>query len=105
MPKGTPNFEDKILKLIERKDKEISKLNRLIQSEQKNIARMLETYNKISYVLETLTDRERELVEQYYFEKQRRIDVCSDMEIGLSTFKRIHAAALEKLKEELEKEN
>lgn len=106
MPKGTPQpYEDKLLRLIEKKDQEVEKLNKLIQQEQNKIARMLETYNLISKVLSNLTDKQRDLIEQFYFEKQRRIDVCSDMEISISTFRRINNTALDKIKEELDKED
>lgn len=105
MPKGPPQpNDDKILKLIERKDKEIAKLNRLIQSEQKKIARLLEDFNFITQQLITLDERERDLVEQYYFENERRVDVCSDMEISIRTFVRINNRILDKIREEIDKE-
>lgn len=101
MPRNQSPFTDKILLQIERKDQEIEKLKKLICRESEKINEYIKMYNVISKVLQEVTERQRNLVKEYYFNKRSKIEVCYFIGCSTRTFARDNLALLEDIEREV----
>lgn len=101
MPHNPSPFTDKILLQIEKKDREIENIKKLIYKESKRINEFLEMYGIISKILQDSEERTKAIVKKYYFEGCTAIETCYLLGCSISTFKRENNSLIDRIEKEV----
>lgn len=102
LPRSSSVFSDKILNQINKKDREIENVKRLIYRESKKIEEYILMYSVISKVLQDSDNRVRDLVKNYYFEEKTMIETCYFINYSTSTFKRLNNNLISRIQKEMD---
>lgn len=101
MPHGSSVNSDKILNQIERKDKEVENIRKLVYKESLKINEYIKMYSVISKIILEADAREHDLITEYYFNKNRMVETCYLIGCSTSTFKRVNNNILEEIRKEI----
>ncbi len=99
MPKNPTPSNDRILNMIDHKDRDVERLKRLIEKEEVKIEEILQFYRVISLLLSDCTDRQEKIIDFYYFKRNNCIETCYLARIGKTTFRRENNHIINKIEE------